>query len=343
MTSQALVFEQKASQAEALKTAESEAPPVRYAEWLGRLIIAMSLAALLTAVGEPRLEQISKWIAGEMQGSKELRIIPRLSVFLAAGLFALIIQGARASRKTLFFTGGAALLLSVCLLPEFARPENFSGVHAQPAGSWSLSAAGNTMLLAARALQLARFELALVSAVLLGSWLGRDIRSGSHLVSMLLCAIVGDVWLSGLHIAESVPMGHPLTLMRMSWPPPAEGMVVSPLWTDLFFLSATFEAGRRLKLHMVSVVLGAIAGYTASAFLALEPWPAWPFLSMLMFSSGVLVASWPDMTFGAREIGRGFLLASTLLLMLAGLTLIQRKLNPEPPVQIDISRLKNVT
>jgi len=29
--------------------------------------------------------------------------------------------------------------------------------------------------------------------------------------------------------------------------------------------------------------------------------------------------------------------------MLAGLTLIQRKLNPEPPVQIDISRLKNVT
>ncbi|HYG77847.1 MAG TPA: hypothetical protein VEK08_22770 [Planctomycetota bacterium] len=332
MISQAQAFEQKATAA-----AEHDSP-ARSADFIGRLIIAMSVVALLFAFWEPRLGQAAEWTA------KELRILPRLSVFVVAGLFTLILQGARPARIVLLLLGAASLLTSFLLLPSvessgFSQTELLNPVR--PSGS--VSPAGYTMMAAGHFLALLRLELAVTSALLLGMWLGRDIKNGSQMLSLLLCAIVGDVWLSLEHVTENAPASHALSLLRLPWPPPTGHLGLSPAWTDLLFLGATLEAASRLKLHTLSVVLGAVSGYCAAGFLALEPWPAWPFLTMMMFSSGVMVASWPDMEFKFDEVLRGFILATALLMFLIGLTAIQRRLSPQPEPQIDLSRLKNVT
>src|SRR5207247_274501 len=97
------------------------------------------------------------------------------------------------------------------------------------------------------------------------------------------------------HVPESVDPTHPISLLRMPWPPRFSYLGLSPAFTDVLVLGAIIEAARTLRFHLLSLLLGALAGYCAASFLALEPWPAWPALSMALFSCGVLAGCWPDL------------------------------------------------
>jgi len=293
-------------------------------------VIALCLATLLYALWMPRLEGAAAWTA------KELRILPRMSVFVLGALMALIVQGARPGR--LFLLAGGLLAAAAGAwwfqwaelweLPAVVPPS------AADAASTVEAAGGSTpraiMFQAGPVLQWLRFEAALFSAILLGTWLGRWVQSASQLISVLLCAIAGDVWLNAFHVPESVGPDNLLRMLRLSWPPALGHLGLSPAITDLLFLSATMEAARRLGFHALSVVLGAVSGYCAGSFLGLDPWPSWPALSMVMFTSGVLVGCWPDLKCRARDVGKALLLGAALMGALLAIALLQRTLAPRP-------------
>lgn len=319
--------------------------PARAAEWIGRLVIAASLAALLLALWSPRLESAASWV------DKEVRVLPRLSVFALAALCALLLQGARPSRLALLSLGLLAAAGALWLLPSYTPADRLSPAarlaygFTAPEGVRGAAPElpGAQMLLAGPLITLLRFELSLFAALLLGTWLGRDVKTGAHFVALLLCAIVGDIWLSTFRVPESVSATHPLNLLRIPWPPPLSHLGLSPAFADILVLSAIIESARALRFHLLSLLLGAVAGYAAASFLALEPWPAWPALSMTLFSCGVLAGCWPDLKCDVHETGRAFLLSAVLLAALIGLTTLQRKLHPVPAQPIDVSRYHNVT
>lgn len=320
--------------------------PARAADWLGRLIIAGSLAALLFALWSPRLESANTW------NDKEIRVLPRLSVYVLGALCALFLQGARPSRRMLFTLGTLAGIGAICMLPAYTSADQISpaarlaygftapeGAH--PAAPEAYSA---QMRLAGPVVTLLRFELSLFAALLLGMWLGRDIRTGAHFLALLLCAVIGDAWfLSRCRAAESVDATHVLSLLRLPWPPPLAFFGPVPAFTDILILSAALEGARTLKFHTLSVVLGAVAGYAAASFLALDPWPAWTWLSMILVSIGMLAGCWPDLNCDSTELGKVLLVSALLMLVLVLLTMLHIKLHPTPEPPVDISRFHNVT
>lgn len=315
--------------------------PAPWAEFAGRLLVCACLATLLYALWSPRLEGASAWLA------KELRVLPRMTVFVLAVLVALVVQGARATRGVLLTGGALAALAAFCLLPWAelwtipARGNDSAASDASPAR--------NVMLLAGPVLQLLRFQASLFAAVLLGTWLGRRIETSGELVVLLFCAIAGDVWLSTFRVPESVDPTHPLRLLRLPWPPSVGQLGLSPAFTDLLFLSATLEAGRALRLHTLSVVFGAMSGYCAGSFLGLDPWPAWqtwpawPALSMAMFTSGVIIGCWPELKCKARDMARALLLGALLLAALLAMASVQRMLSPTPEPPSPPGRYRYVT
>lgn len=322
------------------------APPARPAELAGRLVIALGLAALLYALWTPRLEGAAAWTA------KELRILPRMSVFVLAALGALMVQGAR-PRPRILLAGGLLLgAIAVWLLPRevlWAAP--LAGQHAGTAASTGPAmaeaagnAAGRALLpVAGPVLELLRFQASLLAAILLGTWLGRSIPSPAQLIAVLFCAVAGDVWLNAFCVPEAFDAAHPLRLLRLPWPPPRGRVALSPAFTDVVFLSATVEAARNLGVPLLSVVLGAVSGYCAGSFLGLDPWPAWPALSMALFTSGVLVGCWPDLRCSLRDTGKALLLAALLLAALLGVASLQRALSPAPEPRETPARYRHVT
>jgi hypothetical protein len=309
-------------------------PSASAAECAGRLVVAVALAALLYAAWTPWLTSVGGWSA------KELRILPRMSVFALTALIALVVQGARAPRPALLLGGLLAAGGAAALLPSV---ELWSFVPSEDAGDTPHGGAGRgVMLFAAPVLQWFAFELSLLGAVLLGSWLGRGVKDCAGLVALLCCAIAGDVWLTTFHVPESVPPTHLLRLLRLPWPAGEDGM--PPAFTDLLFLCATLEAGRNLGFHLFSVVLGAASGYCAGSFLSLDPWPAWPSACMLLFTTGVLVSCWPQLRCGLVDTGRALLIASVLLATLLALASLHRKLHPRPapPAEPAPGRYRNV-
>ena len=324
---------------------ELPALPARaaYAELAGRLLIALCLAALLYALWMPRLEGAAGWTA------KELRILPRMSVFVLGALMALIVQGARPGR--LFLLSGGLLAAAAGAwwlqwaelweLPAAVPQGAADSVRAVEAAGGSGGPRG-IMLQAGPVLQLLRFEASIFSAVLLGTWLGRRLQFSSQLIAVLFCAIAGDVWLNAFHVPESVGADNPLRLLRLPWPPALGRLGLSPAFTDLLFLSATMEAARHFGFHTLSVVLGAVSGYCAGSFLGLDPWPSWPALSMVMLTSGVLVGCWPDLKCKAREVGKAVLIAALLMALLLATGKLQRALAPAPEPRPEPARQRLV-
>ena len=319
--------------------------PARAAEWIGRMIIAASLAALLFALWSPRLESAASW-------EKEVRSLPRLSVFVVAALCALVIQGARPSRTILATLGLLALIGAIWMLPTYTSADRLSPAARLAYGFTTPEgvrpAAPETpsgqLLIAGPCVTLLRFEFSLLAALLLGTWLGRDIKTGTHFLALLLCAVVGDAWfLSRCRAAESVDATHVLNLLRLPWPPPLAFFSASPAFTDVLVVSAALEAARRLKFHTLSVVLGAVAGYAAASFLALEPTPAWTSLGMIMVSIGMLAGCWPDLHLDSTEIGKVLLVSAVLMLALVMLTMLHIKLHPAPESPVDLARYQNAT
>jgi len=332
------VFEAAAIDAESQR-------PLRFSEFIARVVIGASLAALLYALWSSRLDSAVSWTG------KELRVLPRMSLFVLTALMALIIQGQRPREIWLLGGGFLALAAAVLLLPlaqvwdVYALPgEQFSTAFKAAAEQTWRPVGVSTRpdaFFAGAAVQVMRFEASILAALLLGTWLGRDIRNHLHFFTLLSLAAVGDIWMSLFAVPESGDSTQLLSLLRMPWPPQIGQLSLSPAFTDLLILTAVIEAGRTLRFHMLSLVLGAVAGYCAGSFLALEPWPAWPMLSMLMMGSGVLVGCWPDLKCTASDTIRALLISSLLMLTLIGFTLLHRKLNPPSPQKVEPGRYYN--
>jgi len=329
--------------------------PARAAEAAARWVFAAALCALIYALWAPHLELAATWT------EKFVRVLPRMSVFAAAALAALIVQGGRPGSKLLLIGGGMLLLVQILLLPladltqplpnpspgGIARMRTEAADPLRPYAETlqsAYSSGARDLLLAGAFMDLFRFELSVLSAVLLGTWLGNGLKTGGHFLTLLLCAISGDVWLSYFRVPETAGTQNVLSLLRVPWPPALGLMGLSPAWTDLLFLSAIVAAARRLGFHMLSVVLGAVAGYCGASFLALGPWPAWPALSMSMCASGILMGSWPDLKCSWRESAKAVVIAGALFIVLMGSALVQKRMSPPPEIRDEnLGRYRNVT
>lgn len=320
-----------------------EPEPARVSEFIGRLVIGASLAALLYALWSSRLDSAVSWTA------KELRVLPRMSVFVLAALMAMIIQGGRPRQSLLLGTGLLALAGAVLLLPlsqvwSYPTPVDQFSLMAKGSADAAVALAANAdSFVAGTVMQVMRMELSLLAALLLGTWLGRDIRSSFHFLTLLCLASVGDIWMSLFRVPEMAGATQVLSLMRLPWPVQAGQLAQSPAFTDVLVLTAVIEAARTLRFHMLSLVLGAVAGYCAGSFLALEPWPAWPMLSMLMLGSGVLVGCWPDLKCKVNDVAWALVISVLLMVTLVAFSALHRKLHPRPEPRPDAARYYHAT
>ncbi|HYF49634.1 MAG TPA: hypothetical protein VEJ63_09525 [Planctomycetota bacterium] len=315
--------------------------PARPAENAARWAFVLALGVVVYAVWAPNLELAATWT------EKLVRVLPRMSVFVLAALSALILSGGRPSTRALLLSGAALGLAQLGLLPfaEITQPLPRSAPDAVGFGvELSPNPSGRDLLLTGAFMDVLRFELSVLSAVLLGMWLGRGLASGGHFLALLLCGIAGDVWLSSFRVPELAGNGHVLSLLRVPWPPALGNLGLSPAWTDLLILSAVITAAGAMRFHMLSVVTGAVAGYCGASFLGLGPWPAWPALSMVMCASGILIGTWPDLKCSARESAKAVAIAGVLFAILIGVTLIQSRMNPPPEMKEEnYARFRNVT
>jgi hypothetical protein len=299
------------------------APQQRKLELFCRVAIAGSICAILYAVWAPHMRDAAMW------NKHELRVLPRMCVFVLAALMAMIIQGAKP--RVAFLLGSTALLgvLSVWLLFESDAGGLLYGKALSPA-----------MVLVAPQVQLLGFMSLLLCAIFLGTALGRQLTTSLHFVTFILCAAAGDIWLNNRQVVDSVDSSNVLRLLRLPWPVQAGKLAVSPAFTDILTLAAIIEAGRNMKLHVLSVVLGAVAGYCAGSFLAVSALN-WIALSMVMFSSGVLIGCWPDLRCTYLDIAKAVTISVLLFAILIGISKLHAKLNtPDKP--IDPARLRTV-
>ena len=314
--------------------------PVRFAELSGRIIIAIAFIALLYVLWIPFLNMASS------SSAKELRVLPSVSVFIAAVLVALIIQGARPDRNLLLDTGLLALLCYGVL----SRLPNASGPGAMQTDSGCFAPTSRSPVLpkprpqdpgvpANLILQWIEIETAILSAIALGTWLGRGIGDAKCFVTVLACAAAGGLWLGIFHVPESC---QALRWLRTPWPS-SDSLRLSPAWTDLLFSSALIEAARHLHYPVHSAATGAVCGYIAASFLNLEPWPAWSGLSLLMAGSGIYLGCMPALKYNLRDIGRAIFIAAVLLGILMGISTLERRINAVPARSSDSSRYQNVT
>src|SRR4051812_11116013 len=88
-----------------------ENQPAGWSDLTGRLVVCSAMILLLFALWSPRLEYAAGWT------QKELRILPRMSVFVVSALMALIIRGARPGSRFLLGAGALAIGLCICWLP----------------------------------------------------------------------------------------------------------------------------------------------------------------------------------------------------------------------------------
>jgi|GEM_PF-3642531 len=296
--------------------------PARGTELFARLIFCACMAALLFAVWSAYLPTAVQWT------EKLLRVLPRFSIFAVSALLMSVLVGAR-SRSGLLLCGGVLAFGGSFMLQFFGVENSFQ--------------IARLMLLDGAVFDLLRFELALLAPILLGIWLGRGIREPRHFIALLLCAAVGDLWMSSFQIADAADPLHPLRLLRLPWPPQSGDLALAPAFTDLLIVAAVLESARVQRFHSASVVAGALAGYAAASFLALGPWPSWTALTMIMSASGILIACWPDLRCNASEAGRAILLSAILLSALAGLTSLHFKLNPLRQPTVELPHYPNAT
>jgi hypothetical protein len=323
-----------------------------------RLLIALALSMLFFAVWNPHLATAAYWTA------REARVMPAFSVFVLASLIAACIQSAVPPRRFLSMAGllctAAALLLSGARVENSAAPPVAATTatiilpgakeHARvKADVFEFERNGEDAQagLAPRAnpiLEWLGFAASLLGAVLVGSWLGRGMTRPAHYFAFLLCATAGNAWLAQM-TKESIHGAGPdgaLDLVRLSWPPPGFGRVAISV-LEVGVICALLESARGLRLHLLSIVLGAAAGFCGGAFLALEPWPNWTVMPALMSGMGVLIASWPDLKLTRGDALKALLCTASLLAVLSGLTLVRRQFVPDPPADTVPVRYRGTT
>jgi hypothetical protein len=295
-------------------TDEAEiAPQPNSAEQIARLAAAFGLLLLLTAVWAPLLDLAA------LSSAKEVRILPRLSVFFGALLASLLLAGARwRARETV-----PAMLLFACA--SFALKNSMTAAGGVP------SSALNSVLVTSQALAI----------LFAGLSLGGMMQTSGALLQFLACAIAGDIWLNSLSIPDGA--GSSFALLRLSWPPVQGFLATAPGFGEVLVCGALAGCARRLGLPLISIVLGAFAGYCAASFLALPPWPAWPTLSVLLITSGTLIGCWPDLNLNLRDLVRALLLGISLMVVLAGFSAIQQKFTAPPKPEPELFRYRSFT
>lgn len=286
-----------------------------FSERFARLAAGFGILLLLTTVWAPLIDTVA------ISSAKEVRILPRLSMFLAALLAALLLAG---SRWRTWQTVSAAALFAAATFALKARILETGGAPAVVLTS---------VLLATQ-------TLAIVFAGLtLGGW----IRSGGGLLQFLACAIAGDIWLNALNVADGSARETSFALMRLHWPPTQGFLAAAPGFSEVLVCGALAGCARRLSLPQISIVLGAFAGYCAASFLALPPWPAWSTLSVLLITTGTLIGCWPDLELNLRDLCLSLLFGGVLMLTLAGFSAVRYSLAPPPKPQPELFRYRSFT
>ncbi len=320
-------------------------------EFAGRLAVAASLIALFYALWLVNLPWAAEWT------SRPARILPRLSVF-GLGLFvALTLQGCQIRQRVLALCTVAAGLGLVWLHFNTASQFEIVKVHTDAVNARGMVArdwagAGQGFYFHARpdmfetgaVLLLLRFGCAVFGAVFLGTWIGRGVRRPWHFVALVLFGAVCDFWLNWFHVADRVNGFSFLSVLRLPFVPVLGGISAGPAFTDLVFASAMLESARAFRLHTLSLVLGAMAGYCSGALLGLEPTPGWTHLNMALLACGVLAAAWPDLKLDSNSIGKMFLTVALLIMAECSLIWVEHKLNPQsPPNKIEeLDKMRNV-
>ena len=272
--------------------------------------LALAFVALWYALWTCFQDRVCLWTA------RELCVLPRFSAFWLAAHVALLVQSARPSRRLLSITGWSLAGLSLWLLAFV------------PAQSWP--GALVPKVAEPPAFQLLRLEAALLAAVALGTALGRGLREGPTFVTLIFCAAAGDLWLRTFQVAESAQRTEVLSLLLLPWPDFLSQLGPAPAWTDVVLVSAFLEGARGLGCPSRGALWSACAGYASGAFLALSPAPEWPAMAMAMCGSGLLLGCWPELKCRRRDFAHASLVGAALLALLLAITLLHRKLHPEP-------------
>lgn len=275
-------------------------PPACAAEISGRAVLALALIALAFALSTLRDPP------GESAGLFEGLLLPRMGAFALAALVAGLLQGARLKNPVLL--GGAVLALFAALMLQTTAPSYGAGLRLVH--------------------DLGLLETSLLTAVLWGTWLGRRVTGPGPLLAVVLCASAGDAWMNLAQVPEAVNETHPLRLLRLGWPPGVGAQGAAPSLLDMLFLSLYLEAARRLRFHLPSVVLGALAGYAVASLLSLATLRV--MLALPLVSLGVLLGAWPEFRCTGKEVLLAFTLAVTLFLVLKGCGYLRQQFHPVP-------------
>ncbi len=285
------------------------------AEQFARLAAALGILLLLTAVWAPLIDRVA------ITSAKEIRILPRLSVFLAALLTSMLLAGARLRAR---HTVPAIALFATVAFAVKAR----------------ILAADDALAMTLNAVLFTAQTMAILFA---GLTLGGLIQTGGGLLQFLACAIAGDIWLNSLFVADSSVREASYSLLRLNWPPVQGFLALAPGFGEVLVCGVLAGCARRLGLPLISIVLGAFAGYCAASFLALPPWPAWPTLSVLLITSGTLIGCWPDLELNLHDLRRALLIGGGLMLVLAGISMVRHSLVPPPKPQPELFRYRSFT
>lgn len=280
------------------------APPAM--ECIARLAAASGLPLLLSATWAPILENVANAAA------KEVRILPRLSVFLCGLFVAMLLAGARFSSRQCC---AAAIVLGL-------------GAIQLQAGGDSLSTA--SLLLTTQ----------LLALVFVGLALGGLLKSSGELLTLLACAVSGDIWLNALTVAEP---GTPFALLRLALPTSAGHLVYAPGCGEILTCGILAGCARRLGLPLMSITLGAFAGYCAASFLGAPAWPAWTTLSVLLVTTGTLIACWPELDLGLNDLRRALLIGGLLMLTLALFSALRHQIAAPPRPDPEPFRYRSFT
>ena len=321
-----------------------------------RLLVALALSMLFFAVWSPHLAAATYWTA------REARVLPAFSVFVLATLIASCIQSAVPPPRFLSMAGllcaAAALLLAGAHVDTGAAPSAAVtcvtvSVKERPrtkADVFEIERTGaegppGMVQRANPIVEWLGFAASLLGTVFLGAWLGRGLTRPAHYFAFLLCATAGNAWLAQMNRDSAhgaAGSAGALDLVRLAWPPPGFGRVAISV-LDVGVICALLESARGLRLHLLSIVLGAAAGFCGGAFLALEPWPNWTVMPAIMSGMGVLIASWPDLKLTRRAALKALVCTASLLAVLSGLTLVRRQFVPDPPADTVTVRYRGTT
>lgn len=275
---------------------------------VARWSVASALMLLLVAAGDPLLPLLAE------NGLRVLGTLPRLIAFFVVMLQALILHGGSSSRASRFE------LACGCALSGFLALELLES------GSATRDASTFTVYCAAR---VTAQSLCFISAGLL---LARWISSAGDMLALLACLVAADIWLNSKFVPDRAGPDHPLSLLRLAWPVLHPRLVPAPALPEILALTALIASARRLNLPLAAMLIGLLSGYFAATFLGLASQPSWPKLSTLLVTSGALIACWPDLEIGVRDLVRAMLLAFSLMLALSLLSAIkqERELPPRP-------------